>query len=115
MLKGNFASFVFHSCNTKTQKTQICVTGLQRIKLKILTLGTTELILRMIKQQADRSNALHLYSGDAQFEYSWDSTSHDQCMPWCSSDLSTELRIPFLSKLFQFIVPQSPPILHYTV
>jgi hypothetical protein len=29
VLKGNFASSVFHSCNTKTQKTQICVTGPQ--------------------------------------------------------------------------------------
>jgi hypothetical protein len=29
VLKGNFASSIFHSCNTKTQMTQICVTGLQ--------------------------------------------------------------------------------------
>jgi hypothetical protein len=29
VLKGNFASSVFHSCNAKTQKTQICVTGPQ--------------------------------------------------------------------------------------
>jgi hypothetical protein len=29
MLKGTFASYVFHSSNAKTQKTQICVTGPQ--------------------------------------------------------------------------------------
>jgi hypothetical protein len=27
VLKGSFATSVFHSCNVKTQKTQICVTG----------------------------------------------------------------------------------------
>jgi hypothetical protein len=31
MLKGNFASSVFHSCNAKTQKTQICVTGVNNV------------------------------------------------------------------------------------
>jgi hypothetical protein len=34
MLKGNFASSVFHSCDAKTQKTQICVTGPQCVKTK---------------------------------------------------------------------------------
>jgi hypothetical protein len=29
MLKGSFASSVFHSCNAKTQKTQICITDPQ--------------------------------------------------------------------------------------
>jgi hypothetical protein len=33
MLKGNFASSVFHSCNAKTQKTQICVTGPQCVNV----------------------------------------------------------------------------------
>jgi hypothetical protein len=33
VLKGNFASSVFHSCNAKTQKTQICVTGPQCVNI----------------------------------------------------------------------------------
>jgi membrane protein YdbS with pleckstrin-like domain len=33
VLKGKFASSVFHSCNAKTQKTQICVTGPQCVKM----------------------------------------------------------------------------------
>jgi capsular polysaccharide biosynthesis protein len=32
VLKGKFASSTFHSCNAKTQMTQICVTGPQRVK-----------------------------------------------------------------------------------
>jgi hypothetical protein len=32
VLKGNFVSSVFHSCNAKTPKTQICVTGPQCVK-----------------------------------------------------------------------------------
>jgi hypothetical protein len=32
VLKGNFALSVFRSCNAKTQKTQICVTGPQCVK-----------------------------------------------------------------------------------
>jgi hypothetical protein len=32
VLKGNFASSVFHRCNAKTQKTEICVTGPQCVK-----------------------------------------------------------------------------------
>jgi hypothetical protein len=38
VLKGNFASSVFHSCNAKTQKMQICVTGPQCIKVSNLKL-----------------------------------------------------------------------------
>jgi hypothetical protein len=32
VLKGSFTSSVFHSCNAKTQKTQICLTGPQCVK-----------------------------------------------------------------------------------
>jgi hypothetical protein len=32
VLKTQFASLVFHSCNSKTQKTQICVTRPQCVK-----------------------------------------------------------------------------------
>jgi hypothetical protein len=32
VLKGNFASSVFHCCNPKTQKTQICITGPKCVK-----------------------------------------------------------------------------------
>jgi hypothetical protein len=32
VLKGKFALSVFHSCNAKTQKTQICITGPQFVK-----------------------------------------------------------------------------------
>jgi hypothetical protein len=39
ILKGNFASFVFHSCNAKTQKTQICVTGPQCVKMDLQEVG----------------------------------------------------------------------------
>jgi len=38
------------------------------IQLRILTRGTTKLVFRR-NRQADRSNALHVYSGGAQFEY----------------------------------------------
>jgi hypothetical protein len=34
VLKGNFASSVFHNCNAKTQMTQICVTGPQCVNTK---------------------------------------------------------------------------------
>jgi hypothetical protein len=33
MLKGKFASSVFHSCNAKTQKTEICFTGPQCVNI----------------------------------------------------------------------------------
>jgi hypothetical protein len=36
ILKGKFASSVFHSCNAKTHKTQICVTGPQCVNYFIL-------------------------------------------------------------------------------
>jgi hypothetical protein len=41
MLKGNFASSVFHSCNAKTQTMQICVTGPQCVNI-IITVGREE-------------------------------------------------------------------------
>jgi hypothetical protein len=41
VLKGNFASSVFHSCNAKTQKTQICVTGPQCVKLCLFLIFTS--------------------------------------------------------------------------
>jgi hypothetical protein len=46
VLKGKFSSSVFHSCNAKMQKTQICVTGPQCVELfgnVIETFGTVVL------------------------------------------------------------------------
>jgi hypothetical protein len=52
LLKGKFASCVLHSCNAKTQKTQICVTGPQCVKIlcsvNILASGCSILYLLVL-------------------------------------------------------------------
>jgi hypothetical protein len=44
VFKGKFASSVFHSCNAKMQKTQICVTGPQRVNTSCLRLPALTLV-----------------------------------------------------------------------
>jgi hypothetical protein len=47
VLKGNFASSVFHSCNAQTQKTQICVTGPQCVNKWVKNLFHRELYVTL--------------------------------------------------------------------
>jgi hypothetical protein len=43
VLKGKFVSSVFHSCNAKTQKTQICVTGPQCVNIAIIQVCVSQM------------------------------------------------------------------------